>query len=386
LFSFNTAKNGVTMDVRFVDLKAQYETIKTEVDQAIEKVVNEAAFISGKYASEFENAFARYLGVDHCIGVGNGTDALYIALRSLGIRQGDEVITAANSFVATSEAITMAGAQPVFVDCDPETFNIDLTKLPNAITPKTKAIIPVHLYGRPVDMVKLMEFADGNGLMVVEDAAQAHGAMVGDKYVGTWGHVASFSFYPGKNLGAYGDAGAVVTSDEKLAQTLRMTANHGRCSKYDHEFEGVNSRMDGIQAAILSVKLKHLKKWTKKRRNIAYLYSRLLEGTGVVLPTQSNGLRHVYHIFVVRVGNRNEVRDILSEKGIATGIHYPIALPNLSAYSYLGHKPEDFPVASIYANEILSLPIYPEMSEEQVAYVCEELVKIALPLEERKND
>ena len=373
------------MEVHFVDLKAQYKHIKAEVNQAIEKVMNETAFISGKYASEFEKKFARYLGVDHCIAVANGTDALYIALRSLGIGQGDEVITVANSFVATSEAITMAGAQPVFVDCDPETYNIDLDRLQEAITTRTKAIIPVHLYGRPVNMVRLMEFAESKGLLVVEDAAQAHGAMIGSKYVGTWGNAACFSFYPGKNLGAYGDAGAVVTNDEELAQKIRMTGNHGRCSKYDHEFEGVNSRMDGLQAAILSVKLNHLEEWTQMRRNVASFYSRLLEATGVVLPQQNNGLRHVYHLFVVRMGNRNEVRDKLAQKGIATGVHYPIALPNLSAYSYLGHKSEDFPVATAYANEILSLPLYPEISEEQVAYVCEELSKIALPVNERKK-
>jgi dTDP-4-amino-4,6-dideoxygalactose transaminase len=373
------------MKVPFADLKVQYEAIKQEVDQAIQEVIQTTAFISGKYANEFENAFAGYLGVDHCIGVGNGTDALYIALRSLDIGRGDEVITAANSFVATSEAITMTGAQPVFVDCDPETYNIDQVKLPEAITSRTKAIIPVHLYGRPVDMKRLIKFAENKGLRVVEDAAQAHGAKVGDRYVGSWGHAACFSFYPGKNLGAYGDAGAVVTNDKNLARKIRMTANHGRCSKYDHEFEGVNSRIDGMQAAVLSVKLRHLEEWTEKRRNVASLYSRLLEGTGVVLPSPYNGVRHVYHLFVVRMGNRDEVRDKLAEKGITTGIHYPIALPNLSAYSYLGNKPEEFAVASAYANEILSLPMYPEISEEQVAYVCEELNKIALPIEERKK-
>jgi len=371
------------MNVPFVDLKAQYETIREEVNFAIEQVLIESAFIGGRFVREFEDAFAQYLNVAHCIGVGNGTDALFIALRCLGIGPGDEVVTAANSFVATSEAATMAGARVVFVDCEPETYNIAPVKLEEAITPKTKAVIPVHLYGRPADMPTVMDIARRHHLFVIEDAAQAHGAMIADKRVGTFGHAACFSFYPGKNLGACGDAGAVVTNDEKLAQKVRMTANHGRCSKYDHEFEGVNSRMDGLQAAILKVKLTHLEMWTQKRRTLALLYSQLLKDSGLILPMEPSDARHVYHLYVIRIRNRDEVKEKLHQQGISSGIHYPIALPNLAAYGYLGYKPDDFPFATKYSKEILSLPLYAEMSEQQVQYVCEELVKYASPVEER---
>ena len=370
------------MNVPFVDLNAQYRSIKDEIDEAINNVISKTAFIGGSFAKAFEEAFSRYLGVSHCVGVGNGTDALYVALRALGVGSGDEVITVANSFVATSEAITMAGAKVVFVDCDPATYNLDLARIENAITPKTKAIILVHLYGRPVDMPALMAIAKRHGLLVVEDAAQAHGARVGEGVVGTWGDAACFSFYPGKNLGAYGDAGAIVTNDENLAVKARMIANHGRIKKYDHDFEGVSSRMDGIQGAILGVKLKHLEEWTENRRANAAHYTEQLTGTGIVLPTEQQGARNVYHLFVIRVANRDEVREKLNEKGISSGIHYPVALPNLTAYQYLGHQPDDFPVATRYSREILSLPMYPELAEAQLSYVCEELKRVAIPIEE----
>ncbi|RLE43897.1 erythromycin biosynthesis sensory transduction protein eryC1 [Candidatus Woesearchaeota archaeon] len=370
------------MEVPFVDLKAQYRLIAQEIDRAISDVISKTAFIGGYFTKEFEKAFCHYLGVSHCVGVGNGTDALYIALRSLGVGQGDEVITVANSFVATSEAITMTGAKVIFVDCDPVFYNIDLKKVENAITSKTKAIIPVHLYGMPVDMPTLMEIARKYELIVVEDAAQAHGARIGERKVGTWGHAACFSFYPGKNLGAYGDAGAIVTNDEALAVYARMLANHGRVEKYDHEFEGVNSRMDGIQAAVLSVKLKYLDEWNEKRRLNAKCYTEQLKSTGIIVPKEDDSIYNVYHLYVIRVGNRDEVREHLKRKGISTGIHYPVALPNLTAYKYLGHRPEDFPIATRFSKQILSLPMYPELGEDQLNYVCEELKKVAIPIEE----
>ncbi len=361
------------MRVPFVDLKAQYEGIKPEIDRAVASVIADTAFIGGKYVRAFEEAFATYGEVKHCIGVGNGTDAIYIALRSLRIGEGDEVITAANSFIATSEAITMTGARVVFVDCDPRTCNLDLKKVREAITPRTKAIVPVHLYGRPVDMEELAGITGKRKIFFVEDAAQAHGAQINGRRVGTFGKLACFSFYPGKNLGAYGDAGAIVTDDESLAAQCRMIANHGRIKKYDHDFEGVNSRLDGLQAAILLAKLGHLEAWTERRRAIASLYGELLRGSGVATPEEADGMRHVYHLYVVRVPDRGAVQHALDEAGIATGVHYPIALPGLAAYRYLGHRPEDFPVAHRYAGEILSLPMFPELTDEQVAYVCDVL-------------
>lgn len=361
------------MQVPFADLKAQYDSIREEIDSAMAAVIAESAFIGGKYARGFEEAFAAFCGVKYAVGVGNGTDALHIALRSLGVGPGDEVITAANTFIATAEAITMTGARVVFVDCDPETYAIDVRKIPAAITPRTKAIIPVHLYGRPADMPALIRIAEERGLFLVEDAAQAHGAEIDGRRVGTFGKLACFSFYPGKNLGAYGDAGAIVTDDEALAVQCRMIANHGRIQKYDHDFEGINSRLDGLQGAILHVKLGHLEAWTERRNSRAALYGELLRGSGVVTPVASPGMRHVYHLYVVRVPGRGAVQAVLKEAGIATGVHYPIALPRLAAYRYLGHRPEDFPVANRYAGEILSLPMFPEMTDEQVAYVCDVL-------------
>lgn len=365
------------MNVPFGDLESQYQCIKQEIDLAISNVIKDADFIGGKYVKKFENEFEKCCGVPYCIGVGNGTDAIYIALRAIGIGEGDEVITVANSFVGTSEAITMTGARVIFIDCDEETYNISLEKVADAITSKTKAIVPVDLYGYPSDIPALMELAGKHGLYVVEDAAQAHGAEIDGKRVGSLGHVACFSFYPGKNLGAYGDAGAIVTDDEILASKARMIANHGRLEKYNHEFEGINSRLDGIQAAILSVKLRHLEEWNEMRRSLASRYNELLDASGAITPIEKPGYRHVYHLYVVRVRRRDEVRAKLQEKGIATGIHYPIALPNLKAYEYLGYKPHDFPIATKYSKEILSLPMYPELKEEHLAYVCEQL-KIAI--------
>ncbi len=365
-----------SMKVPFVDLQAQYTAIRNEIDQAIARIIAQAAFIGGPCVSQFEKDFASYCGARSCIGVGNGTDALCIALRALGIGQGDEVITAANSFIATSEAITMTGAKVVFADCDPETYNIDTEQVSRLLTSRTRAVVPVHLYGRPADMLSITNLASKHGLFVVEDAAQAHGAEINGRRVGALGQAGCFSFYPAKNLGAYGDGGAIVTNDEALATKCRMIANHGRISKYDHEFEGINSRLDTLQAAILKVKLKHLDTWTEKRRAAADCYRNLLKDAPVVTPAVSKGTRHVYHLFVIRVKDREAVMRELKNRGIETGIHYPIALPNLMAYRYLGYRPEDFPVATAYSQEILSLPMFPEISKEQLQYVCNQVKNI----------
>lgn len=359
------------MKIPFVDLKAQYASIKGEIDEAISKVIGEAAFIKGRYVENFERNFARYIGTKHCIGVGNGTDALFIALKVLGVREGDEVITAANTFIATAEAITLAGAKVVFVDCDKNTYNLDVDKIEKAITGKTKAIIPVHLYGQAADMDKILALAKKFNLFVVGDAAQAHGAKYKNRNVGTLGYCACFSFFPGKNLGAYGDGGAIVTDDDELAAKARMYADHGRCEKYDHEFEGVNSRLDGLQAAILDVKLKHLEKWLGRRREIAQRYDQELKDIVVVPKVGFAG--HVYHLYVIRLKDRDRIREYLAGEGISTGIHYPLPLPFLKAYRYLGCRPEDFPVADSLKDEILSLPIYGDMTDEQVRYVIDKL-------------
>jgi dTDP-4-amino-4,6-dideoxygalactose transaminase len=366
------------MNVPFVDLYAQYNEIKADIDRAIQGVISEAAFIGGTYLNSFEKNFAAYIGARHCIGVGNGTDALFIALKSLGIGAGDTVITAANSFIATSEAITMAGARVVFVDCEEKSYGMNIHEIEKAITGRTKAIIPVHLYGQPADMDRLAALAKKHGLFIVEDAAQAHGALYRGRKAGALGNCACFSFFPGKNLGAYGDAGAVVTDDDHLAERIRMFANHGRLDKYHHEFEGVNSRLDGLQAAVLDVKLRYLERWTERRREVAKMYDEGLQGI-VMTPEVTPGVRHVYHLYVVRVRHREKVRQYLSKKGIATGIHYPVPLPFLKAYGYLGHKPGDFPVASTLKDEILSLPIHGSMTHEQVVYVIEQM-KIAANL------
>jgi dTDP-4-amino-4,6-dideoxygalactose transaminase len=363
------------MKIPFVDLKVQYYSIKGEIDKAISSVIQDSAFIGGKFVKSFEKSFADYIGVKNCIGVGNGTDALYIALKALEISEGDEVITVANTFIATSEAITMTGTKVVFVDCDKDTYNIDVDKIEGAISPKTKAIVPVHLYGQPADMDRIKDIAKTHELFVVEDAAQAHGAEYKGQRIGTVGDMACFSFFPGKNLGAYGDAGAIVTNNDELERKARMFANHGRMGKYNHEFEGRNSRLDGLQAAILDVKLKHLDKWTERRRTIAKMYDASLKDI-VITPSVLPDVKHVYHLYVIQIKNRERVKELLAEKGIATGIHYPIPLPFLKAYSYLGHKPGDFPVAYFMKDEILSLPIHGNMTDEQVDYVIASLKDI----------
>jgi dTDP-4-amino-4,6-dideoxygalactose transaminase len=368
------------MNIQFVDLKAQYETIKNEIDSAIKEVVSETAFIGGQRVTKFEESFAKFCGVKHCVGVGNGTDAIFIALKTLGIGAGDEVITVANSFIATSEAITQTGARVVFVDIDPKTYNLDTSKIESKITLRTKAIIPVHLYGQPADMDPIIALAKKHGLRIIEDCAQAHGAVYKGKTIGSIGDMACFSFYPGKNLGAYGDAGALVSSDDVLARRARMFANHGRVDKYDHEMEGINSRLDGLQAAILAVKLKHLDAWSDARRKNAYLYNKYLKGTDLITPWEMENVKAVYHLYIVRTKKeqRQKLQDYLKSKGIATGIHYPIALPNLKAYSYLKHNKNDFPEATKASGEIMSLPMYPELSDSQIQYIAEAVKEFEL--------
>ncbi|MCD4829440.1 MAG: DegT/DnrJ/EryC1/StrS family aminotransferase [Candidatus Cloacimonetes bacterium] len=362
------------MRIPFNDLKAQYNSIHHEVDAAMNDVIEHTAFVGGKALARFEEAFADYIGSEFALGVGNGTDAISIALRGLDIGVGDEVITAANSFVASSEAITTAGATPVFVDCHPDTYTIDVSLLEAAITPRTRAIMPVHLYGQPTDMDAVLEIAMKHGLLVIEDSAQAHGAKYKGIPCGSMGVAATFSFYPGKNLGAYGDGGAIVTSDKELADWCRMYANHGRVGKYDHKFEGVNSRLDGLQSAVLDVKLGHLNAWNARRRDIAALYSELLAGVDeVVTPHVPDYAQPVFHLYVIRTSRRDELRAALDADGIASGIHYPIGLPYLKAYAHLNHKPQDFPVTWDYQDKLLSLPIYAEMTDDMVRRVAERI-------------
>lgn len=358
------------MKVPFLDLKLQYENIKDGIDRAITGVINNSAFIGGEYVKKFEEDFSKYIGISNCISCGNGTDALIIALKTMGIGKGDEVLIPAMSFIATAEAVTAAGAKVVFVDVDEKHNLIDPGKIEEKITSNTKAIIPVHIYGRPAAMDWILEIAKKYHLKVLEDAAQAHGARYKGKMTGTTGDVACFSFYPGKNLGAYGDGGAIVTSNEVLARKMKMYANHGRITKYDHEFEGINSRLDGLQAAILSVKLKYLDDWNKNRNRIAHEYmDKLQHVKGIDIPDKDVDAFSVFHLFVIRTEHRNALLEHLKSKGISTGIHYPIALPFLKAYQHLDHKETDFPVAAKNQHRVLSLPIFPEITENQIDYV-----------------
>jgi len=353
--------------IPLVDLKKQYTNIKDEVQEAINNVINETAFIKGKFVDEFEKNFAKYCGAKHCIGVGNGTDALIIALQAYNIGPGDEVIVPANSFIATSEAVTRVGANVVFVDCQPASYNIDPQLIESKITSKTKAIIPVHLFGQPADLDLICEISKKHNLIVVQDCAQAHGAKYKGKELATFGDLLCFSFYPGKNLGAFGDAGAIVTNTDSKAEYIRMLANHGRKVKYDHDFEGMNSRLDGIQAAILNVKLQYLDQWNHNRIKNSQKYNEYLKNIGQVhLPYVNDNVKHVYHLYVIRTEERKDLIDHLIKRNIASGIHYPKALPNLKAYRHLGCSSHEFPVSTKYQDEILSLPMYPELSIEDI--------------------
>lgn len=361
------------MNVPFVDLRAQYESIKTDIDAALADVLSDMALIRGRHVERFEKEFASYLGIEHCVGCANGTDAIEIVLKALGIGPGMEVIVPARTWISTAEAVTTCGAKVVFADTLPDYYTIDLAHCEQLINERTKAIIPVHFYGLPAEMDGILALAKRHKLFVIEDTAQAHGARYKGQMVGTLGDAATFSFFPGKNLGAYGDAGAIVTRDEALAKRCRMIADHGRLGKHDHGLEGRNSRLDGLHAAILSAKLPYLERWTEARRQNAARYSDLLSESGLKLPTAPDHSRHVYHLYVVQVANRERVQETLQERGIATGIHYPLALPFLKAYAYKEHSERDFPVASAEMSKILSLPMYAELSAEQLSYVCQEL-------------
>ena len=360
------------MKIPFVDLKAQYAGIKKEIDNAIFSVINDTAFIGGsgnQYVTNFERSFANYCEIAHCIGCANGTDALEMVLQTLNLNSNDEVIVPSSSWFSTSEAVTTAGGKPVFVDIN-EYFTLDVGQLEKAINSNTKAIIPVHLYGCPADMPSIMAIAEKHGLFVLEDCAQAHGARISGKKVGTFGHAATFSFYPGKNLGAYGDAGAVITNDKELAQTVRQISNHGQLVKHEHLMNGRNSRLDGIQAAIIEVKLKYIDQWNESRNRIAEYYKNYLPDS-VIKPSIPDDFYSVYHLYVIRVESRSELRKRLDKKGISTSVHYPTPLPFLAVYNDRGIKKEDYPVANEYSSQILSLPMFPELREEEVKYICE---------------
>jgi len=368
-----------TTRLPLVDLKAQYLAIKVEIDAAIQRILESTAFINGPDVSAFEAEFAQFCGVSYAIGVASGTAALQLALTAFEIGPGDEVITVAHTFCATAEAIVHVGARPVFVDIDPQTYTIDPDALQKAITPKTRAIIPVHLYGMPADMDAINAIAQARGLVVIEDAAQAHGAQYRGRIVGSLGHAACFSFYPGKNLGAYGDAGAVTTNDPEIAQRLfalrdhgRMRQANGKAAKYEHTIIGFGERLDTLQAAILRVKLRHLPEWTTRRQYLAGIYHRLLANLpSIGLPHVPDDRTSVYHLFVVRTPNRDILRSSLLEQGIETGIHYPIPLHLQGAFSYLGHTAGDLPHTERAAAEVLSLPLFPEMGDGDCSAVAQ---------------
>jgi dTDP-4-amino-4,6-dideoxygalactose transaminase len=360
--------------VPFLDLSAQYAAIREEIRSSLEEVFDSVSFVGGPFVESFEKEFAIFCGCGYAAGTSNGTSALWMTLLSLGIGPGDEVITVPNTFIATAEAITFSGARPVFVDVEERGQTMNPALLEKAITPKTKAVIPVHLFGQPADMDPIMEIARKHGLLVVEDACQAHGAQYKGKAAGTIGDAGCFSFYPGKNLGAYGEAGAVVTNDPELAEKIKVLRDHGQSRKYFHKVIGWNGRMDGLQGAVLSVKLKYLPAWNEARRKNAALYSSLLTDVKkITLPTEMDYARHVYHLYVIRTHHRDDLKGYLAERGIECGIHYPVPIHLQEAYHHFGILKGTFPVAEKCAEEFLSLPMYPELTEEQIGYVATEL-------------
>jgi len=365
------------MSIPFLDLKAQYSTIKPEIDAAIAEVVESCWFVGGPRVKSFGENFAAYCGAKHAVGSSSGTSAIHLALVALGIGPGDEVITACNTFIATAEAITHSGARPVFVDVIDDTQLIDIDKIEAAITPKTKAIVPVHLFGQPVDVDAVYAIANKHGLKIVADAAQAHGSDINGDRTKILGDATTFSFYPGKNLGAYGDGGMVVTDDAEAVDRMRMLADHGSPKKYNHIAEGWNYRLDAIQAAVLDVKLKYLDKWTDMRRSRAARYDAAFNGVEGVSPVVvTPGNRHVYHLYIIRVADRDKLGEALKERGIAWGIHYPGPLHLQQAYEYLGYGKGSFPIGELCANEIISLPMFPELTDEQVDEVAAAVIEL----------
>ena len=361
--------------IPLVDLKAQYAALRTDIDAAIARVIANTSFIMGPEVRAFEEAFAAWCRARYAVGVSSGTAALELTLRALGVGPGDEVVTTPFTFIATAEAISATGATPVFADIDPATYNLDPAAVEEAITPATRALLPVHLYGQPADMAALAAIAQRHGLWLIEDAAQAHGAEVAGKRVGSLGHAACFSFYPGKNLGAYGDGGAVTTNDEALAGRLRKLRDHGRVSKYVHDELGYGHRLDALQAAILGAKLPHLDAATAERQRLAARYNDLLAGSDLVLPFVPEDVTPVWHLYVVRTPRRDDLLASLKRQGIEAGIHYPLPLHLQPAYRGLGLGPGSFPVAEAAAQQVLSLPLFPEMTNEQQERVAAALVK-----------
>ena len=362
------------MNVPFLDLRAQLPKIRSEIEERFLKIIDNTAFVCGKEVQEFEETFSELQGVKYTTGLSSGTDGNHLAMLCSDIGRGDEVIVPANTFIATAEAISHAGATPVFVDVDEKIFNIDANKIEEKITPRTKAINAVHLFGQSANLKPIKEIAEKNDLFVIEDAAQAHLAEYYNKRVGGIGYIASWSFYPGKNLGAWGEAGAITSNNEEMYIKAKKMRDHGSGKKYYHDFIGHNYRMSEFQAAVLNVKMKHIGKWTEMRRMNAERYNALLgEIEQVITPSELKGFKHVYHLYVVRAENRDKLQMFLNENGIATGLHYPIPLHLTKAYAYLGYGKGDFPVSEKLVNEILSLPMYPELAEEKIEYVCEKI-------------
>ena len=356
--------------IPLVDLKAQYRALKPDIDRAVQQVLDNASFILGPAVTEFEHDFAAYCDTADAIGVNSGTSALHLALLAVGVEPGDEVITVPFTFVATIAAIEYAGAKPVLVDIEPDYWTMDPKRIEAAITPRTKAIVPVHLYGQPADMDPILAIAKKHGLDVIEDACQAHGSDYKGQRCGSIGRLACFSFYPGKNLGAYGEGGAVVTDDRDLAGKIRLLRSWGEETRYEHKYKGFNYRMDGIQGAVLGVKLKHLEAWTEARRTRAAEYSRQLADTPAIVPKERPGCRHVYHQYVVRVSERDVWRARLTDAGVQTGVHYPIPVHLQPGYRDLGYSAGDFPVSERAAQEVLSLPVFPELTAEQIQTIA----------------
>lgn len=360
--------------IPLVDLSAQYQVIGPDVEAAMQAVMKDSAFILGHTVDAFEGAFASACGTEYCVGVGSGLDALRLSLGALDIGPGDEVILPANTFIATALAVSALGARPILVDCDPDTYNIDPAQADSAVTARTKAIIPVHLYGQPADMDSIYNVADRHGLHLVEDAAQAHGARYHDRVCGSFGRAGCFSFYPSKNLGAFGDAGAITTNDVDLAGRLRRLRSYGQTSKYLYDECGFNARLDTLQAAVLGVKLAHLEEWNAARARNAARYCERLEGIGdLVLPAIQFGVTHVFHLFVIQTAHRDALQETLASQGISTGIHYPVPIHLQPAYKELGYDKSAFPNTEFLAGQILSLPMFPELSEDQIDRICDSI-------------
>ena len=374
------------MAVPFVNLKLQYKTIQSEIDTAIRDVIEGAAFVLGPAVEQFESDFAEYLGVDSVVGTSNGTTALQLSLLALGVGQGDEVIVPAHTFIATAEAVSHVGAKPVLVEVQKESGNLDPNGLPAAVNARTKAIVPVHLYGQPADLDPIIRFAEARGIAVVEDACQAHGAKYRNRRVGTFGALACFSFYPGKNLGAYGEAGAVATNDAGLAARIRRLRDHGQSRRYYHAEIGYNARMEGIQGAVLRVKLRQLDAWNRARAGHADYYSEMLKDCGVEVPATAVDRDHVFHLYVIRSPDRDLLREHLADREIQTGLHYPVPIHLQPAFASLGHREGDFPIAEGWARECLSLPIYPEMNGDQLDEVTQGVKSFRLVVAAQANN